>query len=551
MIARAVVPLTATIASALAYAVYARLEPRWLALGWVGLVPWLVALDRAASWRRAVVLGLLMAVSFTLAVFGWFARAVQTYTGLPLAPALVVVALGAPLVQPQFPVFALARHLARRRLGTGLTALAGACAYVGSEWALPKLFGDTLGHGLYASSWMRQAADLAGAPGLTLVLLLANAAGVEAWRALAGGARRAAACAPPIVAIALLVVALSGYGALRLRQLAALPATPSITAGIVQGNVGHYDQLRAEIGSYATVRMVLDTYFAMSEEILRRHSPDMLVWPETVYPTTFGAAKSPEGAAFDREIVAFATRSAVPIVFGAYEVERGAEFNAAFFLEPPGAALANGAGVRSDDARLVGSYRKARPFPLTERVPRLLDTPAVRARLPWLGTWEAGAGARVIDLRLAGGRTLRIAPLICYDVLDPPLALAAVRDGAELIVTLSNDSWFADGAGPRQHLLGAAFRSIETHRPQLRATNTGISAVISPTGEIVARADLDVRGGVVATVVPERRGITLAVAWGDWLGPVALVLAGTILTLTLPGGRFLAASGHSPRDRER
>ncbi|TMB07332.1 MAG: hypothetical protein E6J71_29700, partial [Deltaproteobacteria bacterium] len=94
--------------------------------------------------------------------------------------------------------------------------------------------------------------------------------------------------------------------------------------------------------------------------------------------------------------------------------------------------------------------------------------------------------------------------------------------GAEVIVTLSNDSWFSAGPGPRLHLVGAAFLSIETRRPQLRATNTGISAVIAPTGEVLDALGVDQRGTLVATVRPEIQATTLMVAWGDWLGPTAL-----------------------------
>jgi apolipoprotein N-acyltransferase len=540
----------------LAYALYARLEPVWLLLGWIGLVPWLVTVDRARSWPRVLAIGLLMSVCFTLAVFGWFADAICTYTGLPVAGALVVLGLAGPLVQPQFVVLALVRRFVRARAGWLATALAGACLYVGTEWALPKLFGDTLGHGLYASRWMRQAADLAGAPGLSLVLLVANAAAAEVWHALSGGpGREPSATAPlairlraaraPLLAIVALAAALFGYGALRLRQLADVDGGAPVTAGIVQGNIGHYDEWRARIGAYATVRMVLDTYFRMSDDVRRRAPVDLLVWPETVYPTTFAAPKSEDGAALDREIVDYATRAGVPLVFGAYDIERGTEYNAAFFLEPTAAAASGGTGA-AGDARLVASYRKAWPFPLTEHVPAFLDTPRVRAWLPWLGTWQAGNGSKVVPLRLADGRTLHVAPLICYDVLDPTLALAATRAGADLIVTLSNDSWFAAGAGPRQHLLGAAFRSLETRRPQLRATNTGISAVITPAGDIVERGDLDAQTGMVATIVPRTRPISLAVAWGDWLGPVALVL-GVLLLLSRTGRSF--GSARSPRRR--
>src|SRR5439155_19228486 len=100
----------------------------------------------------------------------------------------------------------------------------------------------------------------------------------------------------------------------------------------------------------------------------------------------------------------------------------------------------------------------------------------VRRWLPGPGTGKSGAGPPVIPLSLRDGRPLRIAPLICYDAAAPSFALAAVRDGADLIVTLSNDSWFTYGDVPRLILIVSAFRSIETRRPQVRATNPGIPA---------------------------------------------------------------------------
>ena len=117
-----------------------------------------------------------------------------------------------------------------------------------------------------------------------------------------------------------------------------------------------------------------------------------------------------------------------------------------------------------------------------------------------------------------------MAPLICYDAVTPRFALEAVRAGAELIVTLSNDAWFASGEGPHLHLVVSAFRSLETRRPQLRATNTGISAVISPSGELLAQAGVHERAALVASVPAGSHSGTLMLAWGDWFGPAALAL---------------------------
>jgi apolipoprotein N-acyltransferase len=466
-----------------------------------------------------------MSVAFVVTVFGWFARAIGTYTGMPWALALVVLVLLAPLLQPQLVTFALARHLARRRAaGFWRAVLVGASIYVGTEWAIPKLFADTIGHGLYASVWMRQAADVAGASGLTFVLLVSNECvrAVTATVSLRAPLRRALA---PAASAAVLALGLLAYGALRCRQLADDGREAgTVTAGVVQADIGRYDRLRAERGTFEAVRTILDTHFALSAEAVRRNDLDLLVWPETVYPTTFGAPKSEDGAAFDRAIGAFVARIGMPLVFGAYDAEDGNEFNAAIFLEPV-----------SGGPLIFEAYRKASLFPLTERVPAMLESGLLRAWLPWLGTWKPGAGPQVVPLALRDGRTLRVAPLICYDAVDPRLALDAVRHGAEVIVTLSNDGWFAAGNGPRLHLVVSAFRSLETRRPQLRATNTGISAVITPAGDLVAVAGVHERATLVAPVRPVGGLTTLMLAWGDWFGPTALV-AGLVL-LAAPRAR--------------
>jgi apolipoprotein N-acyltransferase len=512
---RAARTLGAAAASALAFALYARVAWPWFALGWCGLVPWLAALDRLRTWRGALAAGWVMSVAFTLAVFPWFIDGIAGYADAPWGLALAVIVASAPLLQPQFLVHALARHLARRRGATGgHVAALSACAYVAAEWTLPKLFADTLGHGFLAADHLRQAADLVGAGGLTAVLLLANEAFLAAWQ------RRATRAAlAPLAGVALLAAALWVYGAARLAHLDAVAGIP-LRAGVVQADISHYDRLAARIGTYEAVRLILDTHAALSAQVLARARPDFLVWPETVYPTTFAAPKSADGAAFDAEIAAAVAAFGVPLVLGSYAAEDGHEYNAAFVLEPGAAPAA------------APVYRKARLFPFTERVPAWLDRPAVRAALPWLGTWRPGSGPNVLPLRLADGRVVRIAPQICYDAVDPSLAIAAARAGAELIVTLSNDSWFAVGGGPRLHLVVAAFRSIETRLWQVRATNTGISAIVSPSGELLDTLGVATRGTLATAVAAHPSPGSVLLAWGDWFGAAA-ALAGAALLAAL------------------
>jgi apolipoprotein N-acyltransferase len=517
------VAIGAAVLSAGALALCARMEARWVPLLFVALVPWLAALDAAPTLRTALASAGVLTVVFVAGVFWWFALAVATYASLPVPVGWLALLALTPLLAPQFLVAGAVRWRVRRGTRPWLAPLGCGAAWVGAEWLLPKLFGDTLGHGLYPARTLRQAADLAGVPGLSLVVLAVNESVLAALRArwmpnVHGRlARGAAALSLGLVVL----VTVAAYGRHRLRALdAEAAAGEPIRVAVVQADVGQYARLAAEAGTYDAVRRILDAHFALARPVLADQAPDLMVWPETVYPTTFGSPKSPDGAAFDRELAGFVAQEGVPLLFGAYDVEDGLEYNAAVLLE------------REPDGSVTwDTYRKAVLFPLIEYVPRWLDGRALRRLMPWVGSWSPGPGATVLVVRLANGRRLRFAPLVCYDATRPRLPARAVRLGAELLVTLSNDSWFDDGAGPLLHLVVSAFRSVETRRPQVRATNTGISAVVNAAGDLVARAGVHERTALVATVHPRRSAATPALGWGGWLGPGAAVLALGLLVL--------------------
>jgi apolipoprotein N-acyltransferase len=518
------VALAGALGSGLLLTLFARFEAPWVALGWVAMVPWLAAVDRARSWRGAVGAGLVLGAAYTTSIHGWFSGALQSYSQAPAWLCWVVLVLISPVLQPQFPVAALVRVLARRVSPLAwLPPVVTALVYLGVEWLTPKLFADTLGLGFYGSEWQRQGADVAGLPGLTLVLLLGNECVLAALRALkAHGARHALRPAAGLLA---LVLGLTGYGAFRHAQvMGATRREPGLVVGAVQANITSYEKLKAERGMYAVVRSVLDTHYTLSDGLLRSAPVDLLVWPETVYPTTFGTPKSEVGAELDAEIASYVSERGVPLVFGTYDLEGEREFNAAMFLGPS----------RQGGALERTAYRKTLLFPLTEWVPDAIDSPTLREWLPWTGRWKRGPGPKAVSFRLRDGRALTVAPLICYEAIFPSYVASSVREGAELLLTISNDSWFSGTAGPRQHLVHAAFRSIETRRPQVRVTNSGVSALIDATGAVVSQVDDNQRAGLSMSVTLAVPLSSLALAWGDWLGPVALVLAAVLL-----GGAWL------------
>jgi apolipoprotein N-acyltransferase len=504
--------------AALLCGLYARGGPAWV-LGFAALVPWLRTLDAETRFGRTLLSAWAMSVAYTAAVFFWFGSALGAYTQIGAAAGLALLLLAAPLFQPQILVFALVRHLVRRHHSTALAALAGAAAWVTAEWTLPHLLGDTLGHGLYPAPSLRQAADLGGATGLTVMLLLANEALAAALARRRDGLRM---IAPPLALAAVGPLLLAGYG------LVAQPEPPSaaqlLRMGLVQSNITDYERLRREKGAGAVVREVLDTHFAMSYDAVERQHVDAVLWSETVYPTSFGQPKSEAGAELDGEIQSIIDAAGVPFVFGTYDRDADGEYNAAAFVQPR--------------TGLAGIYRKTRLFPFTEALPAWADTATMRGWLPAAGSWRPGSGARVFPLRLTGRdgvREVPVLPLICLDDTDPGLAIAGARLGAQVILTMSNDSWFTEyEQGAALHQAVAAFRSIETRLPQFRVTTNGFSAVIDARGNVIAATRMGERTLVIGDLPVRDPAPTLMVAWGDWVGRAAAAfLAGLAVLAAL------------------
>ena len=120
--------------------------------------------------------------------------------------------------------------------------------------------------------------------------------------------------------------------------------------------------------------------------------------------------------------------------------------------------------------------------------------------------------------------------VICYEGIFPELVRDFVRNGARLIVNITNDAWFGRTSGPLQHLAMYAFRAVEHRTAVVRAANTGVSAFVAPTGQIVRRLALFERG-IMTSDVPLRARTTLYTRFGDWVAYLGLVVTAGALAL--------------------
>lgn len=514
---------------------------------WVAFVPWLWAVSRSASIGAAIGQGLWLSVLFGLAAGSWIADAAVEYLQVSYAVGLVALFFHVAIHQLQLLLFAPVFRMLVRGRGAGEGALrraalvpVGALGYVGLDWAVPKLLRDSIGLLLHDYSALSQAAELGGIYLLTFLVLAVNLAIFcvvrEGVGPLAGVGARLVRVLPGVVVAAVLLAGFALFGALRLAEWREKLREPgmAVRVGLVQGSVSRELKRRWAVGDIAAARESLATYQRTTDTLLEREGRlDLVVWPETAYPGIFREPETQDqlelNIGFDRYIA----NRGVPFVFGAYDIHepRGARLlrNGLFFVEP----------TADQDSRSLSPmtvHHKSRLFPIGEYIP-LLDLPSVRQWLPGAGALSVGGGPALYEIQLSLREApLRIGPAICYEDLFGDHTATLARLGAELIVNVSNDSWFGDRGEPRLHLIVARLRSIETRLPQVRATNTGYSALILPTGELLQATRYGERRALAASIPIRRPEPTWATRSGDAFGPVSLVLALVAVFVLRPGG---------------
>jgi apolipoprotein N-acyltransferase len=125
--------------------------------------------------------------------------------------------------------------------------------------------------------------------------------------------------------------------------------------------------------------------------------------------------------------------------------------------------------------------------------------------------------------------------VICYEGIFPELVRRFILGGAQFMVNMTNDAWFGRTSGPFQHLAMYPFRAVEHRVAIVRAANTGVSAFISPTGQVTRQLGLFSRA-VLRDSIPLRRGKTLYTRLGDWFAYACV--ATSALSLGLGFSRF-------------
>lgn len=247
---------------------------------------------------------------------------------------------------------------------------------------------------------------------------------------------------------------------------------PALAAILVQGNVAEGEKWSAARAEAIFYRHLDLTREGVYEAVLAGKKTHLVIWPETASPYPLLADAGARAA--------IAAATAGPALVGTVRWgEDGRPRNALVLLDAAG--------------RVAGVYDKHHLVPGGEYQPAWIP---LSVQLVPGGGFEAGPGPRTLH----GAGLPPVGPLICYEAIYPGEIVDAGKRPA-FLVNVTNDAWFGNSSGPRQHLAAARMRAVEEGLPLLRAANTGISAAFDGFGRPLARLGLN-RAGVLVVDVP-------------------------------------------------
>ena len=418
-------------------------------LGWIfaACLFWCVKTNER-RYLKTYAIGL---ISHVIA-FYWLYHTIQYFGGFPAIAAIPIFLLFISISSLQYVLFQFIFNNLPTVVDT--IGMRLAISWVASEAISIRIFPWHLGHTQIAFSPFVQIADLGGAMIVSFMMLWL----IESLIRLVVFHDNSKALAYSLLTFCVVLC----YGVLRLDQFGAETGTPQSVA-IIQGNVSLEEKHDAK-------------YFVTNKkryEELSRPFVDgstLIVWPESVIQDWIPA--NVDNIMNDKNLPASLMHA--PMLLGALTyLPPDQQFNSAVAIEP--------------DGKIPAPYHKRILMPFGEYMPFASYIPGLQKLKGDFAEFTAGKTPTVFNYELedkAGTPyRLRVSPLICYEDIVPSLSREATQRGAELLVNITNDAWFGNSIAPWQHHLIASFRAIENRRYLVRATNTGISAVVSPTGK--------------------------------------------------------------------
>ncbi|MBQ8415921.1 MAG: apolipoprotein N-acyltransferase [Clostridia bacterium] len=327
-----------------------------------------------------------------------------------------------------------------------------------------------------------QSASLFGSYFISFLILLVN--GLLAYAILYHKRKQRAVLCSVTAAVLAACNLLLGVGLMNAKSI----PTDTVKVAVIQGATNVND-----------ISMTAETYAEMTREAAR-DGAELVVWPESIFPTYLN-----NYAHLKDQLSRLAKECDVTLIVGALY----ADYNGGDYKMYNSLYMINSDGSFADT---VYSKRHLVPFgeyvPMRELIMTLIPPLAQLSALD--RDFSPGEGSALFETEWG-----KIGSLICFDSIYEELTRESVRDGAELMLLPSNDSWwFSDSAATYEHEAQAVLRAIESGRFVVRSGNTGVSTVISEKGEHLVWIEA-LTDGYAVTEVPLFDNTTLYMHVGN------------------------------------
>lgn len=437
--------------------------PFYAILGMIALVPLWVALDNANGYKEAIKLSWISQFIFSLIGFHWIATTAHDFGYMPWSLSVVVLIGFAALVHIHFCVASVMFIYINKRVNfSGLQSdLLKVLCFFFAETFSPMLFPWNFGYTWMTSAFpAKHTAEIWGFIGVSFFTILANVAFKGIYDSRALGKPKLARKYISRFLVGFTCFNLLGYGLYK-----SIPEyNKSWNIGVVQANIGNFEKVQAEHGGRFQLK-IIEKYVSLTKKLLKENKDiDLIVWPETAIPISISDwnAQSFLYKKLFHEIKSFKT----PLLSGSFQSNKRT-FNSAILVD--------------ENAKLIDTYKKSILLAWGETVPGTDNYPKfqekLRKILPALSFFGKGQGPKSMEVG-----DIKLGLNICYEGIHPDFMWSLKNKGVNLLVNLTNDSWFGSTFEPRQHMYMTLARAIELRLPLVRSTNTGITTAIDPQG---------------------------------------------------------------------
>ncbi|MFO7753691.1 MAG: apolipoprotein N-acyltransferase [Desulfobacteraceae bacterium] len=435
------------------------------------LVPLLVSAGSAVRKER-LILGLIAGFCHFSTLLYWIVPTLEVYGGLHLVLSGSILTLLCIYLSLYFGLFTLL--LGGFTFKSMVMPLKAAFLWTALEYARSFLFtgfpwGST-GYTQYKNLGFIQIADITGVAGVTFAVVLLNGFLALAFLGIIRSdppfRNRVKSIFIPFAYTLIILLLILQYGRLRMNTVdSAVQNSEKTSISVIQGNIRQnlkWDK------SY--MEKSLETYTRLSEKAAM-DNPDLIVWPETALPFYYD-----NNAALSAKLDLCIRNADSPFLIG----------GPAFRPLSDGKEFFNRAYMFNRFAIVQGFYDKNHLVPFGEYVPLGKYLKFVDKITAQSGDFSPGKN-EFTPLPFSESST---GVLICFEIIFPSISGRFVENGADLLVTITNDAWFGRTSAPLQHFSMSVFRAVENRRSVARAANTGISGFVSPSGRIIRASGL-------------------------------------------------------------